>query len=119
MIRTREDQSIEGYMYGDCGVVIDPSPAQLVDIAMDTCQTFKQLFPEEEPRVAFLSFSTQGSAKHPMAEKVVEATRLFREKYPDIKADGELQFDAAFVPSVAERKCPESPLQGKANCFIP
>lgn len=106
------------YMYGDCGVVIDPTIEQLSDIAFETVATFQQLFPDLEPKVAFLSFSTKGSAKHPMADKMMEAQKLFSQKYPHIKSDGELQFDAAVVPSISERKSPNSPVKGEANCFI-
>ncbi|SME96474.1 phosphotransacetylase [Pseudobacteriovorax antillogorgiicola] len=106
------------YMFADCGVVIEPSVEQLVDIAFETVQTFRQLFPDLEPKVAFLSFSTKGSAKHHSADKMVEATKAFQEKHPDIKADGEMQFDAAIVPAVGERKSPGSPVAGQANCFI-
>ena len=117
MTRTQNDIETR-YMYGDCGVVIDPSADQLVDIATETVETFKQLFPELEPKVAFLSFSTKGSAKHAMAGKMIEAHEKFSKRHPTIKADGELQFDAAIVPSVASRKCPDSPIEGDANCFI-
>lgn len=111
----REEQQ---WMFADCGVVIDPSVDQLVDIAKDTADTFQQLFDQEPVRLAFLSFSTKGSASHPKVSKVTEASRIFKERFPDIISDGELQFDAAILPDIASRKCPHSPVAGKANCFI-
>lgn len=109
----------DGALFGfsDCAVVPDPSAEQLADIAIATALTFRKLT-GLEPAVAMLSFSTKGSASHPSADKVIEATRLAREKRPDIAIDGELQFDAAYVPSVARLKAPWSLVAGKANCFI-
>ncbi len=103
--------------FGDCAVIPDPSPDQLADIAIATAGTFQTLT-GIEPQVAMLSFSTKGSASHPSVDKVIEATRLARERRPDIAIDGELQFDAAFSPSVARLKAPWSLVAGKANCFI-
>lgn len=118
MVRESESGPSLGYMYGDCGVVVDPSSEQLVDIAQATALTFQALFPEQTPHVAFLSFSTKGSAQHPMVEKVTRAVKLFKERFPDISADGELQFDAAFDSMVGLRKAPGSSVAGRANCFI-
>ncbi len=109
--------SDQGLMfYADCGFVIDPNPEELADIALATAESAK--FFGIEPRVAMLSFSTHGSAKHPMVDKVVEATRIAKERAPDLLLDGELQFDAAYVEKVAQKKCPDSPIGGKANVFI-
>ena len=103
--------------FGDCAVVPDPTAEQLADIAVATASTFRKLT-NIEPYVAMLSFSTKGSASHEMVDKVVQATKLARAKKPDLAIDGELQFDASFVPSVARQKAPWSVVAGKANCFI-
>ncbi|HRY53376.1 MAG TPA: phosphate acetyltransferase [Spirochaetia bacterium] len=103
--------------FGDCAVLPDPDPEQLADIAVATALSFGRLT-GLEPSVAMLSFSTKGSASHPKVEKVAKATALARAKRPDLAIDGELQFDAAFVPSVARLKAPWSLVAGKANCFI-
>lgn len=103
--------------FADCGVLPEPDAAQLQQIALATAQNHERLT-SERPRVAFLSFSTRGSAEHPRVEKVRRAADGFRRSNPGIAADGELQFDAAFVPEVAARKCPDSPLLGAANVFV-
>jgi phosphate acetyltransferase len=103
--------------YADAGVVPEPSADQLAAIAAATAHNHA-LLAEAPPRVAFLSFSTRGSAEHPRVDKVREALRAFRAGWPAIPADGELQFDAAYVPEVAARKCKDSPLAGRANVFI-
>ncbi|MDQ3231161.1 MAG: phosphate acyltransferase, partial [Pseudobdellovibrionaceae bacterium] len=118
MVRDRPDEPKQHFMFADCGVVIDPTVAQLVDIARDTVATHQALFPGEAPVVAFLSFSTKGSAQHPQSEKMAHAAAAFHARYPHILSDGELQFDAAFVPAVGQRKAPGSPAAGRANCFI-
>ena len=105
-------------IFADSAVVIDPSIEQLVDIAASTVESWKSIQSEIPPKVAFLSFSTKGSARHPHVEKISKAALLFKEKYPDIIAEGELQFDAAIVPEIASRKCPDSNWDGRANCFI-
>ncbi len=104
-------------IYTDCGVVPDPTPEQLVDIAYAAAENHRKLT-RTEPRVAFLSFSTKGSAEHPSIDKVRAAFALFQERYPEIIADGELQADAALIASVAERKAPHSPLHGDANVLV-
>ena len=104
------------YFYADCSVNIDPDSETLASIALATADTVKAL--GHEPRVAFLSFSTRGSAEHARVDKVTEALRIAREKAPHLALDGEMQFDAAIVPSVAERKYPGSAVAGKANVFI-
>jgi len=103
--------------FGDCGVMPDPDPEQLASIAISSAATYAELT-GDEPRVAMLSFSTKGSAEHPMVDKVLEATEIARGLAPDLAIDGEMQFDAAFVPSVGERKAPESAVAGRANVFI-
>ena len=108
-------------LFGDCGVNPNPDADQLVDIAIATADTYRALM-GKTPRVAMLSFSTYGSAQNELLEKVVEATAKLKAKIAaenlDIIADGELQADAAIVPSVAASKAPESPLAGSANVLI-
>ena len=103
--------------FADCGVVPEPDADQLVHIAAATAANHRR-FTGEAPRVAFLSFSTHGSASHAKVTKVRTAAERFRQAHPDLASDGELQFDAAYVPAVAARKCMESPLQGRANVFV-
>ena len=103
--------------FADCGVVPDPDAEQLAGIAAATAANHR-LLAGTEPRVAFLSFSTHGSASHPRAEKVRRAHEIFAARHPEVRADGELQFDAACVPEVAARKAPGSPVQGLANVLI-
>ncbi len=103
--------------YSDCGVIPEPDVKQLVDIAYNA-SGFHQLLSLEEPKVAFLSFSTKGSAEHYRVEKVKEAVKLFGKKYKDVLHDGELQFDSAIVPKVAKLKAPSSKIKGKANVLI-
>lgn len=104
-------------MYADCGVVPDPTPEQLADIAVSTAQNTRT-FLGAEPRVALLSFSTKGSARHAHVEKVQQAVVVLQERGVDFPFDGELQADAALVPAVGERKAPGSPVAGKANTLI-
>ena len=106
------------YVFADCGVVIAPTVQQLVDIAAESVRTWQHLMPEIHPKVAFLSYSTKGSARHESQARVAEAARLFRASRPEILSDGELQFDAAIDPEIAQKKAPGSPLEGAANCFI-
>jgi len=103
--------------YGDCAVLPEPNSEQLCSIAISTASTYKTLT-GEEPRVAMLSFSTHGSANHPKVIKVRDAVSLIRECDPKLLVDGELQFDAAWVPEIAASKAPDSSLEGNANVFI-
>lgn len=105
------------FAYGDCGLVENPDADQLSEIAISTAKSFRTLV-EAEPVVAMLSYSTYGSAKSPLTEKVIEATRLAKEKAPDLMLDGELQVDAAIVKAVGEKKAPGSKIVGKANVMI-
>lgn len=104
-------------VFADCAINPEPNAEQLADIAIASAETGKILI-GIEPRVAMLSFSTKGSAKHPLVEKVVEATKIAREKKPDLLIDGELQADAALIPLIGERKAPDSKIAGKANVLI-
>ncbi len=104
-------------VYGDCGVLPDPDAAQLASVAVSSAETYRQLS-GQDPRVAMLSFSTKGSAEHPRVDKVRDATALAQAAAPDLPIDGELQFDAAWVPSVGAKKAPDSPVAGSANVFI-
>ncbi len=102
--------------FADCAITPDPNSHDLADIAIDTAETAKRF--GIEPKIAMLSFSTNGSAKHPMADKVKEATALVKDRRPDLKVDGEMQVDAALVPWVGKQKFPNSQVQGDANILI-
>lgn len=112
-IMVRED---EKYVFADCAINISPESEDLAEIAAESAVTAK-LF-DVDPRIAMLSFSTKGSAKSEETERVVEALQLAKEKDPSLVIDGEFQFDAAFVPSVAEKKAPDSVIKGDANVFV-
>lgn len=105
------------FLFADCGLNQDPTPEELAAIADSSAKSFKQLV-GSKPIIAMLSHSTKGSAKHPLVDKVVEATRIAHEKYPHLMLDGELQTDAALVPQVAKSKAPGSEVAGKANVLI-
>jgi len=105
------------FTYADCGVVPYPDSKQLASIALDSGKTH-QLLTGVEPRIAFLSFSTKGSAQHERVDLVREAFELAREQNETWDMDGELQFDAAYMSEIAHRKAPDSPLAGRTNVFI-
>ena len=105
------------FLYADSGLVENPDADQLSEIAISSAKTFKKLV-EAEPKVAMLSYSCYGSAKSELTDKVIEATRLAKEKAPGLLLDGELQVDAAIISGVAKSKAPGSPLQGMANTLI-
>ena len=104
-------------IYADCGVVIDPDAGELAEIAIASAESCRELL-QAEPRVAMLSFSTKGSAKHKLIDKVVEATKTVKARVPGLIVDGELQADAALVPAVAQSKATGSQVAGKANVLI-
>jgi phosphate acetyltransferase len=103
-------------IFADCAINVDPNSHELAEIAIDTAETAKRF--GIEPKIAMLSFSTAGSAKHPFTDKVREATQMVRYKRPEIVCDGEMQVDAALVPEIAARKFPKSLIKGDANIMI-
>lgn len=105
------------FVFGDCGLNEYPDPEALSEIAISSTKSFEQLV-GKEPKVAMLSYSSYGSAHSPLTDKVVEATKLLKEKMPELIADGELQLDAAIIPEIAASKAPGSPLKGEANTLI-
>ncbi len=108
----------EGAMiFADCGVVIDPTVEELAEIAIASADSCRALI-GVEPKVAMLSFSTKGSAKHKFVDKVLEATKTVKARLPELEIDGELQADAALIPSIAAKKAEGSPVAGKANVLI-
>lgn len=105
------------FIFADSGLNEYPDADALSEIAISSSKSFKELV-GKEPKVAMLSYSTHGSAHSPLTDKVVEATKLLKEKMPDLICDGEIQLDAAIIPEIAERKAPDSPLKGDANILI-
>jgi len=103
--------------FADCAVNPDPDEKQLADIAISSAKNFQSVA-GVDPKIAMLSFSTKGSAEHPLVDKVVNATNIVKEKAPDLLVDGEMQVDAALVESIGERKCKGSPVAGKANVLV-
>lgn len=117
LVRDFRGAGDEVLTFSDCAVVEHPTPEQLCDIA-DAAATARHQVVGDTPRVAFLSYSTRGSASGPTIQAMREALALFRERRPDVEADGEFQADAALIPSVAARKAPDSPLAGHANVVV-
>lgn len=105
------------FLFADAGLNQDPTADQLADIAESSAKSFSSLV-GQTPYIALLSHSTKGSAHHPLVDKVVEATEIAHERYPELNLDGELQLDAALVPEVAKSKAPGSTVAGKANVLI-
>lgn len=105
------------FIYSDCGMIQNPTSEELVEIAKTSAETF-QLLVDKTPNIAFLSHSTFGTSKCSDVDKVNTATKIFKDKYPHYNADGELQLDAAIVPSVAAKKAPNSTVAGQANVLI-
>lgn len=105
------------FLFADCGLNQDPTAVELADIAETSAKSFKSLV-GAKPIIAMLSHSTKGSAKHVLVDKVVEATRIAKETYPNLCVDGELQADAALVPHIAKSKAPGSEVAGKANVLV-
>jgi phosphate acetyltransferase len=103
-------------LFADCAINIDPNSTELAEIAIDTAETAKRF--GIEPKIAMLSFSTNGSAKHPDADKVREAVQMIKYKRPELIVDGEMQVDAALVPEISQRKFPNSKIKGEANVLI-
>lgn len=114
-LMNRENTS-ERYVFADCAINIDPGAQELAEIAVNTAETAR-IF-DIDPKVAMLSFSTKGSAKAPQVDKVTEATQIAKKLAPELALDGELQFDAAFVPETAAIKAPDSDVAGQANVFV-
>lgn len=107
----------QSMIFSDCALVVNPTAEQLAEIAISSTQSAKTML-DEEPRVAMLSFSTNGSANHEMVDKVREATNLVKQALPDLAIDGEIQLDAAIVPSISNQKMPDSSIKGRANVLI-
>lgn len=105
------------FIFGDSGLNQNPNEDELSEIAISSSKSFKNLV-GKEPKVAMLSYSTYGSAKSELTEKVINATKLVKEKEPNLLVDGELQLDAAIIPEIAKMKAPGSPIEGKANVLI-
>ncbi|MDE6714235.1 MAG: phosphotransacetylase, partial [Lachnospiraceae bacterium] len=105
------------FLFSDCGLNQDPTAEELAAIADSSAKSFHNLV-GANPVIALLSHSTKGSAKHPLVDKVIEATRIAHEQYPELVLDGELQTDAAIVPKVAKTKAPDSDIAGKANVLV-
>lgn len=117
LFEAEHHQPKRAMVFADCALIVDPDAAQLAEIAVAAANSARQLI-DDEPRVAMLSFSTDGSANHPHVEKVREATRLARRQMPHTPVDGEVQLDAAIVPEIARQKISDSRVEGRANVLI-
>ncbi len=105
------------FIFTDCALEQNPTPEKLAAIAYDSAKSFESLI-NKKAKIAFLSHSSYGSAKHKDVTKVVDAVKIAKDKYPEYLIDGELQFDSAIIPEVAKLKCPTSPLKGEANVLV-
>jgi phosphate acetyltransferase len=118
MVLNQDHHTKKGvFVFADCGLTIDPDAVQLAEIAIASASSYIALT-GNEPKIGMLSFSTMGSARHDKVSKVQKATKLIRERLPDLTVSGELQFDAAFLPAVAESKAPDDEVKGDANIFV-
>ncbi|MGH6609883.1 MAG: phosphate acetyltransferase, partial [Burkholderiaceae bacterium] len=118
MVVPNQEFGVNGALiFADPAVVINPTAAQLAEIAIAAAETCRALL-DAEPRIALLSFSTKGSATHPLADKVIEATKTIRARQPELEVDGELQLDAALIPSIGQSKAQGSSDAGRANVLI-
>lgn len=117
MLKNPEQVAKGTLLFADCGLVVEPSAEELADIAIASADSFQRLC-GQEPRIAMLSFSTMGSASHPRVDKVMQATAMVKARRPKLSIDGELQFDAAFVPAINSAKAPGSATGGEANVFV-
>lgn len=113
----REGEAYTPFVFADCAVVPFPTSEQLAAIASASAQSYEKLV-GGEPKVAMLSYSTKGSAKHENVDKVIEAVKIIKSKYPNLKIDGEFQLDAAIIPSIGKRKAPDSAMAGEANTLV-
>jgi len=118
MVTDKKEFGVDGVLgFGDCAVVPSPDSEQLADIAESSAETFENLV-GESPKIALLSFSTNGSAKHERVNKILRTKKILEDRNVGFDFDGELQADAALVSSIAERKAPDSKIAGRANCLI-
>jgi phosphate acetyltransferase len=113
----RPDEAYTPFIFADCAVVPFPTVEQLAAIASASAESYRKLI-GGEPKVAMLSYSTKGSASHENVDSVIEATRIVKERFPDLKVDGELQLDAAVIASIGKRKAPDSLMAGEANTLV-
>lgn len=118
MLFTEPYHTIDGALiFADCGLMVEPGAAELAQIAIVSADSARTML-DMEPRVAMLSFSTRGSARHPLADKVIAATDAVRRQRPDIQIEGEVQLDVGIIPEISARKAPDSRIAGRANVLI-